>query len=178
MNMKAKLFALAVVSALATGCASYPRDAEQPPTLASFQSGVKGVKYNGQTYYKSDFKPDGTLRSIAEYDFMSESAPCVVAGRTPGTKALGLAPVGNTKFTFHCREVIRPGSGEFRLLMVGTKYECKTRVNNYGGSAIPAYADLASVCFGRRSAQVKRNEAVYMSVVAEQKAHQQTALTE
>ncbi|MOA20216.1 hypothetical protein D3C78_1406470 [compost metagenome] len=95
---------------------------------------------------------DGSMRSISEYNFHKESAPCSVLEeyRAPAVykeqyfvrQTLSQHPV-----LFICRNTTGiPTKNKFRLYLVGTEAECNSRWWQMGLSNQPFFQKMNEVC--------------------------------
>lgn len=123
-------------------------------SLVIFVSGCYPAKVSlsdKTVYYPTDYV-DGKLRGFSEYDFFKESAPCTALylwKPSPVFKSK-LYIVGlNNKYNvvFECRDNGSSFSAKnFRLFLVGTPVECKSRTWLYSQSLIEWYRKLDDLC--------------------------------
>lgn len=124
------------------------------PTIDS----IKKTHNNEQIYKKTsfflkDFKENGELKSIYDYDFANEDAPCTVIGDDYKEKPIFkeefyTVKLGNSvPFTFECRPTNnKSSSNQFRLFMMSTYHECNSRNFDYNISTIPYIRDYGKKC--------------------------------
>lgn len=149
-----------------SGCASingYYSGAS--PTLSSIARAGGAQIYQSSLFIPSDFTPRGKARAFADYNFITDSAPCAIApGYAPPHLAkdqfLVLTAEGLGELAFTCRGPGAPFSAEKRrLYLVGSAAECRARTWDYTNSYDPFYRKLAELCRpgGRDYGAIKRN---------------------
>lgn len=124
------------------------------PTVESLSKTNHNVQiYRKTAFFPKDFKSNGELKSIYDYDFANEDAPCTVLGDTyhesPIFKeAYYTVKAGEAKsFVFQCRptsDVVH--ARHFRLFMIGTYHECNSRRFDYSSSLLPDLREYGSQC--------------------------------
>lgn len=159
--MKIKsIFAVLAASILVTGCTSLRPDwnyyTSVEPTLESMaQTDAKRQIHKKTLYIPSDFNEIGQLRTISEYDFSTETAPCTAIS------AYRERPIYQEEFftmktqrgsesmdfLFECRSYSSFGNrDEFRLFLIGSYEDCKRRTWEYKNSSIPFYQEVGKQC--------------------------------
>jgi len=159
MKLKSML-AVVFASTVLVGCAglkydsNYYTDVEPTPESIS-QTDAQRQIYKKTLYLPTDFKADGTLRTISEYDFSQETAPCTVISaykerpvyRQEFFNVTAEKDGEKMEFLFECRSRHSVGNQhEHRLFMVGSYEECSKRSWDYRGSVVPLYQDLGKQC--------------------------------
>lgn len=124
------------------------------PTLES----LKTTNNNSQIYRKTifferDFKSNGELKNIYDYDFTKEDAPCTVLGdiyhEAPVFKEsfYSVKLKDNKEFIFHCRPNNETASAtQFRLYLIGTYHDCNSRRWDYSKSSFSNFQNYGKQC--------------------------------
>lgn len=160
-----KLTQLLVLSLLTlSGCASYDfKRAFVPdfnyftdtvPTVESVKSTSHGAQiYRKTTFFVSDFKENGEAKSIYDYDFSSEDAPCTVLGEAYHESPIfqeayyTVSTSAGKPFVFECRPTNDTvNATRFRLFLIGAYHECQSRRWEYKDSTIPYLRDYGRQC--------------------------------
>lgn len=124
------------------------------PTIDSLSKTSHNVQiYRKTAFFPHDFKSNGDLKTIYDYDFANEDSPCTVLGdayhESPiFQEAYYTVKAGDIKaFVFQCRPTNdRAHSNHFRLFMIGTYHECNSRSWDYGRSALPDLREYGRQC--------------------------------
>lgn len=126
-----KVLTFAFSAVLLSGCSAIKQGqlyyADTMPTAASVQAAGGSQVFNGSLYLGGDFNADGSPRTFAQYDFVTESAPCTVLGESKGQGYYSMVKDGQ-ELTFECRSR-RNGSmsPEARLFLIGSSIDCESK---------------------------------------------------
>ena len=124
------------------------------PTVKSLNETSHNIQiYRKTAFFQHDFKSNGELKNIYDYDFANEDAPCTVLGDVyyeyPIFKEAyyTVNVEKNKSFVFHCRPTNDVAhTNHFRLFLIGTYHECNSRRWDYNVSLIPSYQKLGQLC--------------------------------
>lgn len=134
--MKTTLTIAAVALSMLSGCASMTGThyiADTKPTAASVQAAGGSQRFQGAEVLATDFKADGTERSMADFDLTAEDAPCTVLGEVfTGVKPGRFGEFysvkkGNETLMLNCRSVSAGIHAGARLYLIGSSYDCANR---------------------------------------------------
>jgi len=136
-----------VLFTLISGCSTFVNKyrslyPEQEPSLQSVSNEYGQQIYKNTVYYKEDFKSDGTLKQISDYNYAFESSPCTVLGTKYLEKGINDRQYYNVEiygkqFKFVCQfNNSKYTRDERRLYLVGTFEECKSRTFDFNVSIV------------------------------------------
>ncbi|MFK4135890.1 hypothetical protein ACI2KR_26945 [Pseudomonas luteola] len=166
-------FAVLALMALAvTACSTVGRNVPQftdaqptPETVNEY-----GVIYKGSFITQKDFLADGSLKTLNDYDFTKESAPCTAID--PKLEKVGGESVAykvtrkGNEYIFICRGMTSIDKNERRLFLAGTKYECLSRYESYIRSPNPGLEKASRLCGGMtKSSDLSRTEKNYLDLL-------------
>lgn len=103
------------------------------PDIKSVKAAGGEQLYKDTLFLESDFS-GGVARTLSQYDFTTESAPCTVLGARYRGGRLGEAeqiysyPFSGNNLQFACRPLPSSGTaGVRRLVLLGSSYECRSQ---------------------------------------------------
>ncbi len=162
-------------STFLSGCSSFISNyaklyPEQKPTFESIsQSNGKQI-YKNTVFYKEDFKSDGTLKNINDYNYALESSPCTVLENKYVEQGLYdrqyyIVKKDNKDFKFVCQfNNSKYTRDERRLYLVGSFEECKSRTFDYNVSILNGeIKSLGKQCNPNKTIKTKFNYEIEMS---------------
>lgn len=124
------------------------------PTLDSLKTtNHKSQIYRKTAFFEKDFKSSGELKTIYDYDFTKEDAPCTVLGdiyhEAPIFKEsfYNVKLKNNKEFIFHCRPNNETASAtQFRLYLIGSYHDCNSRRWDYSKSSFSNFKNYGKQC--------------------------------
>lgn len=140
------IFLVIAITVLA-GCSTFVENykalyPENIPTYSSIEKSNGKQIFKNTVFYKEDFKQDGSLKTINDYNYAYESSPCTVLGDKYLEKGIEDRQYYNVEkdgksFKFVCQfNNSKYTRDERRLYLVGTFIECKARTFDFNVSIL------------------------------------------